>query len=65
VVNARGLISNLEARAAHAKVHLVHVDLTGKGLFLCDLEAGIFVFIDWKQNFDFFGSAFSDRLGEA
>ena len=65
MVNARGLISNLEARAAHAKVHLVHVDLTREGLFLCDLEASIFVFINGKQNFDFFGSAFSDRLGEA
>lgn len=65
MVNARGLISNLEARAAHAKVHLVHVDLTGEGLFFCYLEAGIFVFIDGKQNFDFFGPDFSDRLGEA
>jgi hypothetical protein len=62
VVDVLSLISDLEAGAAHAEVHAVHVDLVGIGLTFCRFSESVLVLEDGHLDVHLFLTSFVDRL---
>ena len=64
VVDVLSLVSDLEAGAAHAEVHAVHVDLAGVWLALCRFSnVSVLVLEDGYLDVHLFLASFVDRLG--
>ena len=66
MVDVHALVGDLEAGAAHAEVHGIHVNLAWVGLGLrYGIHIRLFVLVQGNLNVNFLGPPLVDRLGDA
>lgn len=64
MIDILSLISDLKARAAHAKVHAIHINLTWEGFTLrSNRNIRVLILKHWHLNLDLLLPALVDRLG--
>jgi hypothetical protein len=64
MINILCFISNLEAWITHTKMHCIHINVTWIWLINSRFKICIYIFVNWRKNYNFFLSSFTYRLSE-